>query len=291
MLGLGLCCLELCWRLRIKMMTHFEVMANLNERRTKYGYSGIGGLNYNDLMAQANLESCNSRDSECVANNVAKQAAVEDYWINNGMKSSSGVPDGTVLTFNKLSPAEVQEFYSGNVLSGGNVVDSRDILKVNNTLYTPTSFLQTKIVNSGTGSYNPIINFQASRGGKLFQVGDNWKVVISSAKPGAKVTIDGSPLGVVDGSGNFSLSGTFDNSVIGNWNEKWSLDGMVVGTWDFVVVAKANNDSGGGSTILNTILGDSGSNWFTETMLGGVPNWALVAGGLVGVVMMFGGRR
>ncbi len=95
-----------------------------------YGWGrGFGTLDYYGLLAQANLEDCSPMDSACVSNNVAKQAAVEDLWVNQYMKT--GAPDDVKLSFTPQSEAEVSEFYNpSDPFNGGNVVDTRGILSV-----------------------------------------------------------------------------------------------------------------------------------------------------------------
>lgn len=89
---------------------------------------GVAALSYYDLLAQADLQNCDPRDSACVSNNVAKQAAVEDLWVNRFI--TTGAPAGTVLTFNPQTQAQVNEFYNPTNVSGGNVVDTRGIMQV-----------------------------------------------------------------------------------------------------------------------------------------------------------------
>ena len=84
-------------------------------------------MSYNDLLAMAHLQNCDPRDSACVANNVAKQAAVEQYWVNSNMR----VPVGTRVDFSALTPSQVNEFYNPtNPNTGGNVVDTTGIMTV-----------------------------------------------------------------------------------------------------------------------------------------------------------------
>lgn len=79
-------------------------------RRAAPGFSsyrrGLGLMSYYDLLAQADLRSCSPMDVDCVARNVARQAAVEDLWVGQNMT----VPDGTVLDFGELSAGQVQQF-------------------------------------------------------------------------------------------------------------------------------------------------------------------------------------
>ncbi len=106
-----------------------------------YGWGrGFGTLDYYGLLAQANLADCSPNDSACVSNNVAKQAAVEDLWVNQYMKT--GAPDDVKLNFTDQTAAQVQEFYNpSSPFTGGNVVDTRGILSVasggNTAAYVP----------------------------------------------------------------------------------------------------------------------------------------------------------
>lgn len=90
-------------------------------------YRGLGLLDYYGLLAQANLQDCDSMDSACVSNNVAKQAAVQDLWASK--YQTTGAPDDLKLTFTPQTQAEVQEFYNpSDLFWSGNVVDTRGIM-------------------------------------------------------------------------------------------------------------------------------------------------------------------
>jgi hypothetical protein len=108
------------------------------------GFGDAAPLSYYDLLAQAGLQSCDPKDSTCVSNNVAKQAAVEDLWTSKYMVT--GAPAGTTLSFTPQTAAQVNEFYNASNVSGGDVVDTRGILSVNgavapsSTGLTPTQF-------------------------------------------------------------------------------------------------------------------------------------------------------
>ncbi len=105
-----------------------------------WGNYGLAG-DYYSLLAQANLQDCDPRDSECVSNNVAKQAAVEDLWVSKYMTQAGGAPSDLVLSFTPQTDAQVHEFYAGdNPYSGGNVVDTRNILAVGRGDSTPVVY-------------------------------------------------------------------------------------------------------------------------------------------------------
>ncbi len=96
-----------------------------------YGWSGIAGLagqDYYGLLAQANLQTCDSRDTACISNNVAKEAVVEDTWVKYEA-NPGGAPDDLKLSFAPQTDAQVREFSDpNNIAWGGNVVDTRGIM-------------------------------------------------------------------------------------------------------------------------------------------------------------------
>lgn len=156
---------------------------------------------------------------------------------------------------------------------------------------------------------NVTINFTASRSGNTFYIGDTWTISISGGTPGAAVVADGNPFGTIDTSGNWSKSGSFDSTVVGPWNEHWYVGGTLVGVWQFNVLGTTPPPVTGTTTtgamhnttgIVNTTtgtsvadlpsgasaLGTDVSSFLTGNMIPNIPNWMLVAGALV-VVMMF----
>jgi hypothetical protein len=111
-------------------------------------------MSYNDLLAQAGLQTCDPRDSTCVANNEAREAAVEQYWVNSG----EHVPAGTVLAFASLTPAQVAQFYSPITGQGGNVVDTTGVLTVSQTgsgTYTPSTNVKPNQSTPPTSQLTP----------------------------------------------------------------------------------------------------------------------------------------
>ena len=155
------------------------------------------------------------------------------------------------------------------------------------------------------------LSFSTS-GGSSPKVGDTFQVAITGATPNARVSVSGSgpggafsgtSMGTTDGSGNFSKSGTFDASTVGNWSETWSVNttqsSVSLPTLSFTV-APAVAVTQGGKTIISssgtsadgTSAGTSSS---TSTTVGGfdlstIPWWAwLAAGGAV--LFMMGGKR
>jgi hypothetical protein len=114
---------------------------------------GLGTMNYYDLLAEANLRNCDPMDSACVSNNVAKQAAVEDLWVQY---QSTGVPDGTKLTFTPQTAQEVQEFYNPqNLAYGGNVVDTRGVMQISSPLPPPPSYTAPSVIQSNPAQPKP----------------------------------------------------------------------------------------------------------------------------------------
>ncbi len=136
-------------------------------------WRGMGTLDYYGLLAQANLENCDPRDSACVSNNVAKQAAVEDLWVSKYMVT--GAPDDLKLNFTDQTAGQVAEFYNpSNPFSGGNVVDTRNILAVGRGDSTPVV-------------YNPMPNVPPPQSGNHTTAPVQGKTVISSSGPDSSV--------------------------------------------------------------------------------------------------------
>jgi hypothetical protein len=85
-----------------------------------------------------------------------------------------------------------------------------------------------------------------TRGGSTtFYVGDSWRVDVTGA-PNQPVTVsanyNGTDLGTAsegqtDGNGQFTLTGTMDSSVVGNWTEVWYVGGVAASpTLSFTVI-------------------------------------------------------
>jgi len=229
--------------------------------RARGVWPGLGVLDYNDLLAQANLQDCDPRDSACVSNNTAKQAAVEDFWAAH---QSTGVPDDTKLTFAPQTQQQVSEFYSGNPLVGGNVVDTRGIMKVSGGASSSGGSGGSATGGSASGgSSNPVsggqLSFTTSRGGTSLQVGDSWTITITGATPNQPVAVTGgkngstatTPMGTTDSNGRFALSGQFDASTVGSWYENWTVGGVSSGSFSFTVNATVRTTPDG-KVIINS---------------------------------------
>jgi hypothetical protein len=154
-----------------------------------------------------------------------------------------------------------------------------------------------------------------SRPGFGFQVGDSFSLIVTGQAGSAveaTATQNGralgrTPYGNTDGSGRFTLTGTFDPSTAGVWSEQWFVGGAPAGSLAFTVAtpytappassgsgasgssagASGSGSSGGAAlpSALTDFLGSSFS-------LAGyqVPVWAAGAGALA-LLWMFGGSR
>jgi hypothetical protein len=164
-------------------------------------------------------------------------------------------------------------------------------------------------------AFNPRIVFTNSRGGSTLYPGDTWKIQVSGAYPNSAISVVGGKngaqdvvqMGTADASGNFALSGTANSSELGTWNETWRSGAHTIGSISFSIAAgpggTVGGGSGGGAGSGSGGSGGSGggggtmspdssfTKWFTEEMISGIPNWILVAGGLVGGVVLAGGKR
>lgn len=136
------------------------------------------------------------------------------------------------------------------------------------------------------------------------QVGDQWTLKITGAPANASVTVygvhpDGSTatqaMGQTESDGSFTLSGTFDTTVEGTWQETWYVGTQQVGTPFSFTVAIPAGSQGSGSPSGGGIPGGTGGTGGTglpATILG-VNSTYLIGGavGLLVLVMLMGGRR
>ena len=210
--------------------------------------SSLPLMSYNDLLA-GHLVTCDPRDSACVAQNTANQAAVEKYWVDhNGV-----VPVGTVLSLPTLTEAQIQQFYSPITGQGGNVVAAI----APGVSVVANSPLQQIL---GGGGNNPTSqgeswNLQFSRPGNVFYPGDSWTLTIRNAIPKSPVIVRGSFKnssgttilngieGTTDSGGNFTMSATINSSHIGQWSEDWYINSTLKQHIDFVVQAQTQTTS------------------------------------------------
>lgn len=181
---------------------------------------GLGLMSYYDLMAQADIRSCDPFDSPCVERNRVRQAAVEDFWVGQHMT----VPDGTVL-----------DFSSGQLTAqGGTPAAAYSASPVSPYVAPPA---QAVAMRPGT------LAFATSRGGSLLYPGDTWTVSIRGASPNLTVSVEGGKdgasaqtvMGATDPDGNFNLSGTISADQVGNWQETWYVSSQRAGSFSFTV--------------------------------------------------------
>lgn len=124
------------------------------------------------------------------------------------------------------------------------------------------------------------------------------------------------PMGNTDATGTLTLTGSIAPSSIGTWQETWLVGGQLAGNVSFTVpnppaatttaappsnglstsaptgntglpAGSVNQNQGGSNTPLGPNGGTntspdttSATNWFTQEMITGFPNWALLAAGL-----------
>lgn len=88
------------------------------------------------------------------------------------------------------------------------------------------------------------VNFSFTTSSGQYNVGDTWTINISGASPNAVVSATSSfnnvtnaaeNFGNTDSNGNWSLSGVFQSSNVGDWKETWMVGGVTVGSIHFTV--------------------------------------------------------
>ena len=202
-------------------------------------------MSYYDLLNQAYSQAglnanCSPLDTTCVANKVAIQAAVENFWVANKMT----VPVGTSISLPPLTQAQVVAYRPPNVLTQQSVITN---LPVTSKYVAPVTTPLNQISNTSSGgSSKAMFNFATSRSGGYLYPGDTWTISITGAQPNSPVTTSGvdpghsfsnQAFGQTDGAGNWSLSGTIDPSLVGGWTENWMVGGQSVGVISFTVLA------------------------------------------------------
>src|SRR5262249_40940571 len=117
----------------------------------------------------------------------------------------------------------------------------------------------------GSSIAAPKLTFTNSRNNTTaLKVGDTWTIQITGAGANLPVGVVGvhdgasssAQMGTTDSQGNFRTNGTFDQSVIGNWQESWYVNGAPVGSIAFTVA-----DATGSTTVPN----GTNSGGFTQT--------------------------
>jgi hypothetical protein len=261
---------------------------------------GMGTLNYYDLLAQANLQNCDPRDSACVANNVTKQAAVEDFWVQH---MATGVPDDTVLSFAPLSQAQLDYVSPANPLNApGDVVLPTGIMTVRGSVTSSPSYRTSisPLPAGGASGYHPVVSFQNSRGASTLYPGDTWSVSITGGAPNAPVVVTGGKngardsvqMGTTDGSGKFSIAGTITSDQVGTWSESWTVGGDAAGTFSFTVGMVASQTPAG-KQIINSNGASQPANWQSQISsfsFSSIPVWGWALAG-VGALFFVGGAR
>lgn len=168
------------------------------------------GYTYEELWASmGGHENCSPMDSACVARMAARADAVLNTWATDpasGHNSTANLPIG--------SPAP------------------------------PTAVTVALPPVTAMAIRGGSLSFSTSSGGSAAKVGDSWTVTITGASPNMQVSVSGSgpggafaatAMGSTDGAGNFSKSGTFDSSAVGNWQESWYVGSAASGSISFTV--------------------------------------------------------
>jgi len=275
-------------------------------RFSTYRRRGLGE-NYYDLLAQAGLKACDVYDSQCVANNQAKQDAVETYWAavlaTGNTQGAVNPPDFSQITGN------LQQFMTNQPLNvPAEIIQAANA--VTEAAGVPPVYVSSAPPVTAVAVRGGTLTFQTSRGGSTLQPGDTWTVSIRGATPGVQVAVEGgkngarniTPMGTIDANGNFSLSGTITSDQVGSWQEIWHVASETPGSFSFTVqepttadgkkiIVGNGADQAPGAKKDTAVTPSSFTDWLQASMLGGgIPNWAVLAGGLA-AVLYFGGQR
>ncbi len=165
--------------------------------------------------------------------------------------------------------------------------------------------------SSSAGTYSPTVSFIPSRAGTLYP-GDTWQIRIQGGRPSSVVSVTGTQngvtntnnMGTTDQNGNWSTSGTIDNSSVGNWFEVWYVGGQMAASPFQFTVASPNSPASTGGTNTPPPSGNTTppltggtttpppSSSSSTGMIMGIPeNYVLMGAGALVLLMVMGGRR
>jgi hypothetical protein len=283
-----------------------------------------GNIVYSASQVAANPALLNQLN----ASNVCPSPMVPTYFP--GGQSECSLP-GTTTTQIQGAPLVTCDDPSGlcegstwqgqTILTPGQIAGIPTALPASYTTPVPT---QTYGGTSGGSSRGVVaVLSNTSRPGQSFQVGDSWQLNITGTPNSAVsnlATQNGNSLGVTgygstDANGNFSLSGSFSASTVGNWTEQWSVGGVNAPSLSFTVSAAQSSGggsgSGGGSSAGSNPAGSgpvavastTAASCFAplaqfgipDTCVGGLPvGLATIAAGVIGVLILasvMGGKR
>jgi len=164
-------------------------------------------------------------------------------------------------------------------------------------LYGPPPSTNVTTGGSNVGAtYQTSFTFQNLTTGNTttLAVGDTWKITIKGA-PGGKIRISGTKngepfdveFGTIPSSGVFEKIGQPNSGDVGNWVQRYSVDGNVVGTLVFTVVEKRASEQPGGVTNGRATVGDKTDQPPERLSLS--DKWVWIAVSLGAALVLFGG--
>jgi hypothetical protein len=281
-------------------------------------------MDWADLMASAGgTKQCDPRDVSCVASNEQITDAVNQVWAQY-MSSTSGAPEGTVVTVHPdTSAAAIAQYNNNQVVTSDTVtVDTPSAPPVTysvaqlstpgaavlpdshsplNNPVLPAAPAKPPASSPAAPTYTPSLQFsntsRTNSDAKLYS-GDYWKVSITGGQPNTPVTVKGGQngnngsqvTGNTDGSGAYSLSGKVGDSEIGTWAEQWYVGSTLAGKINFDVVAAAAPSPTGSGASTPTPNSDSSTPAAAAGMLPaaltGLPWYAYAGGGLLALLAL-----
>ena len=269
-------------------------------------------------QAPTGIEDCvsmglaTSAGQACVARNTARAVAAENQHLADNAQyqtqlciSNGGggwVPQGQ----------DVGQWcagqYGGSVTPGYVPIVSSG---PSGTPVTPPAAGAAVVPAAGAArlSFQNLTNASTSQ----FQVGDKWVVSITGAVPNTQVGVSGgmngamsySVMGSTDGSGNFSKSGQITADQVGTWQETWGVGDPTKGPAQSVgfIAFTVNPAATVPPVVIPPVVTPPGSKvpipsvvppvvtppavtsstfdlgtFLTDSMVGGIPNWVLLAG-------------
>lgn len=123
----------------------------------------------------------------------------------------------------------------------------------------------------------------------IYNVGDAWTLVVTGA-PNQPVSMSGgknganatASFGNTDSNGRFTLTGSFQASEVGSWQETWNVGQQVAGRINFAIQGAQASKTADAMD-----KGNNGLDVATITQgLAAIPTWAMIGGAVLAIFLV-----
>ncbi len=226
------------------------------------GIVALNTANNNAYQRAMELAQASNNYDQCEANaqNATSQAQYDQVMaMCRGQAAQQTGPEAGDLPVTYFTPGQPLSYTPG----GPGITPPSYTVPA--FAQNPPAFVSpTPTVATPGATRGGTLSFTSSSGSTSLRVGDTWTVKITGASPNAAVAVSGSMpgstfeftrMGVTDGNGNFTKSGTVGIGDVGAWQESWYVNAggragnALAGSVSFTVspVLAANGGAGAGS--------------------------------------------